>query len=788
MERFARLMYRRRRLVVLAWIAVLVITSFASSTWGGDHRVDYATPGSESARAQELLTERFPDNAGDTVQVVFHAPGGVTGDEAREAIAAFTTSAAEVDHVRSVQVLATSADGTVQLADARLDATAEKVPLTTIEELIELADADTDALSIEVGGSAVQSAESGEAGSEQFGMMAALVILLLAFGSVLAAGLPLVVAIFGVGVSLAVVQIMNRFLMIPEWAPQLVTMIGIGVGIDYALFIVTRYRAALADGQQPEDAVVTAMSTAGRAVLFAGGTVLISLIGLCAMGMEYLYGTAAATCLGVLAVLAAAMTLLPAFLGFAGTSIDRLRLPFVKGDRAERGLWFRWSRVVQKRPLVTGTLALVALVTVASPFGDLRFGYPDAGTGPERLSSRRAYDHVAEAFGPGANGPLVLAVDLSDATADGGADAVQDLVVELDGTPGVAEVLPARLSAEGDTAAVIALPETGPQDEATDDLIHRLRDDVLPAVGAEHGVDIDVGGANAAFLDESEYMGARLPVFIGAVIALSFLLLLVVFRSLLVALKAAAMNLLAIGAAYGIMAMALSGGWFGELIGIHEATPIPVWTPMMMFALLFGLSMDYEVFLLSRIREEYLRTGDNATAVADGMARTGRVISAAAAIMVTVFGAFMLSDAVLMKVIGLGLATAVLLDATLVRMVLVPSTMELLGDRNWWIPRWLDRLLPHVDIEGESHVSTGAEVRPAEGSYLPPFSPTTPLADELTSVVPDRGPAASGTAGTEDRSLVAVDLRGGSDILAEAGLTAGADEAAGDREPELTGS
>jgi RND superfamily putative drug exporter len=542
----------------------------------------------------------------------------------------------------------------------------------------------------------VQNAESHEAGSEQIGMVAALFILLVVFGSVLAAGLPILTALFGVGLALALVQLLNRVMMVPDWAPQLVTMIGIGVGIDYALFIVTRYRDALAAGQEPEDAVVTAVTTAGRAVLFAGGTVLVSLIGLTAMGLEYLYGTAAATVGGVLIVLVASMTLLPAILGFAGRSIDRLRVPFVKGDRGDTGLWARWSRVVQRRPGVTGLVALVLLVGLAVPFTGLRFGYPDAGTGPERLTSRRAYDAVSDAFGPGANGPLVIAVDRP------GGRAQLDRITQVVGrVPGVATVMPAQTNARGDAAAITAFPDTGPQDGRTPDVIGRVRD-AVPTALTGTSARAYVGGATAAAVDESNYMGGRLPLFIGAVIALSFVLLLVVFRSLLVALKAAVMNVLSIGAAYGVMAVALDGGWFGRLIGIHESTPIPVWAPMMMFALLFGLSMDYEVFLLSRIREEYVRTHDNATAVADGMAKTGRIITAAAAIMVSVFGAFVLSDQVLTKVIGLGLATAVLLDATVVRMVLVPSTMELLGDRNWWLPRWLDRLLPRVDIEGRA--------------------------------------------------------------------------------------
>jgi RND superfamily putative drug exporter len=698
LARFARLMYRRRRAVVAAWVVALVIVTALAGSFGGDHRVDYTTPGSDSAAAQRLLASRFPEQSGDTVQLVFQAAGGVDVAATRQRIADVEAAVSKVPHVAAVRRAAVSPDGTVALTDVQLDATAEKVPVSAIEAIMGVAErADGRGLTVEAGGAAVQNAEGTEAGSEQIGMGAALLILLVVFGSVLAAGLPIVVALLGIGVALGLAALLNHLFMIPDWATSLVTMIGIGVGIDYALFIVTRYRASLAAGQQPEDAVVSALTTAGRAVLFAGGTVVISLVGLTAMGLDYLYGTAAATVTGVLVVLVASMTLLPALLGFAGRSIDRLRVPLVRGDRGEEGLWATWSHVVQRRPLVTGAVALVVLVALAAPFTSLRFGYPDAGTGPSHLTSRRAYDAVAASFGPGANGPFVLTVE-----ANGDRGVVERLEAALPAASGVAAVLPPQANASGDVHAIVVVPTTGPQDKATERVLHRLRDDVVPRAVAGGPADVHVGGAIAAFADESRFMGGRLPVFIAAVIALSFVLLLVVFRSLLVAVKAALMNVLAIGAAYGVMALALQGGWLGQLIGIHEPTPIPAWTPMMMFALLFGLSMDYEVFLLSRIREEYLRTGDNASAVAHGIARTGRVITAAAAIMVTVFGAFMLGDQVLMKVIGLGMATAVLLDATVVRMVLVPSTMELLGDRNWWLPRWLDRVLPDVDIEGRT--------------------------------------------------------------------------------------
>jgi RND superfamily putative drug exporter len=717
LARFASMMFRRRRLVVGTWVLVLVGAIVLGTMAGGEHRADYAAPGSESAVVRALLAERFPEQAGDTVQLVYEAPAGVSDSAVAVQIADVESEIASLPHVTGVSTTAVSPDGTVALSTVQLDTSIEKVPVSGVRAVMEVAErSDAEGFTVHAGGPVVQNAESGESGSEQIGLIAALLILLVAFGSVLAAGLPILVALFGVGLSLAVSQLLLHVFMVPEWATLITTMIGIGVGIDYALFIVTRYRSALAEGLAPEPAVVQAVTTAGRAVLFAGGTVVISLLGLCAMGLDYLYGTAAVTVSCVLIVLVASMTLLPALLGFVGTKIDRLRLPLVKGDQGERGLWARWSHVVQHRPVVTGTAALLVLILLAVPYTSLRFGYPDAGTNPESLGSRRAYDAIADAFGEGANGPFVIAVDLN-----GDASVLDRLTSGLDATEGVATVLPPELNAAGDTAVVMVLPTTGPQDQATVDLLHRLRDSAIPAAIDGSAAHVYVGGVIAAFADESDYVGARLPVFIGAVIALSFLLLLMVFRSLLVALKAAVMNILAIGAAYGVMALALQGGWFGNLVGITEPTPIPAWAPMMMFALLFGLSMDYEVFLLSRIREDYVATGDNAGAVARGMARTGRVITAAAAIMVTVFAAFVLGDQVLVKVIGLGLAAAVLVDATVVRMVLVPSTMELLGDRNWWIPRWLDRILPHLEVEGPQPPTAAPEApAPPDAASEPP--------------------------------------------------------------------
>jgi RND superfamily putative drug exporter len=690
--------YDRRRRVVVLWIAAVLAASLVAGVAGGDTAQDVTVPGSDSAKAVELLRERFPRFAGGTVDVVYTGADGVTGPDTAARVDALGGAIAAVDHVLAVEPGPVSPDGSTGVVQVRFDQDAQQLPAESVERVMDLAgEAAGDGLRIELGGYPIEKVERSEAGSESVGLVAALVILLVAFGSVLAAGLPLVIAGFGLGVGLGGAWLLANAVDVPDFGVMLAMMIGIGVGIDYALFIVTRYRSALAEGREPRDAVELAGTTACRAVVFAGSTVVISIFGLVLMGRSYLWGVALATSLVVTSVVFASITVLPALLGFAGRNIDRFRMPWFRRDsEGRRTLSWRWSRVMQRHPLAAGLAALIVLVLLTVPATSLRFGMPDAGNGTDDLTSKRAYDLVSESYSPGANGPLLVAVDLADASAG----APEAIAADLADTPGVATVLPPVVNETGDAAVISVIPTTGPQDGATEDLVHRLREDVLPPAVDASGAIASVGGTTATFIDDSAQTADRLPLLIGGIVVLSFLLLMSVFRSFAVALKAAVMNIMSIGAAYGVMAIAADGGWLGGVVGIDSATPVPAWLPMAMFAILFGLSMDYEVFLLSRVREEYLRTLDNRTAVADGLAHTARVITAAAAIMVTVFGAFVLEDAVFLKLAGLGLATAVLIDATIVRMILVPATMELLGDRNWWLPRWLDRLLPHLDVEG----------------------------------------------------------------------------------------
>jgi RND superfamily putative drug exporter len=683
LARLARLTVRRRGAVVAAWLALLAATIALAPGLAGDYAADYGVDGSESERAAAVLAERFPGRSGDTVSVVWRAPDAAKG-AARERADRFLADAARLPGVGDPSDVRVARDGQTALAQLQLDRRSWDVPDDTGKRLIALAeDAGGGGLEIALGGGPIMEAQDGGE-PEGVGLIAAAVILLIAFGSVVAAGLPLAVALFGLGISAPLIGVLAAVADVPEWAPAPAALIGIGVGIDYALLILTRFRTALAAGADVPDAVVEAVTTAGRSTLIAGTTVLISLLGLFFVGIGYLNGVALAAGLSVLVVMAASVTLLPALLALAGRRVDRLRLPLLgrAAAAARPSVAARWSAAVQQRPWAAVLAGGAVLLLLAAPALGLRLGFPDAGNGTAGTMTRTAYDMVAEGFGPGANGPLLLAVE---GESPGNLAAIAERAAR---EPGVAYVSDPQRSPDGGAAVITVVPAGSPQDEATAELVGRLRAD-LPAT-------VHVGGTTAAFVDQGDLVGSRLPVFIAGVVGLSFLLLLAAFRSPLIALKAGVMNLLSVGAAYGVVTLAASGGWLGQLMGIDTDTPVAPFIPVMMFAILFGLSMDYEVFLLSRVREEYLRHGDTGRAVTDGLAKTARVITAAAAIMVAVFLAFVVSGEVFLRLLGLGMATAIFVDATVVRMVLVPGLMQLLGRANWWIPRWLDRALPKL--------------------------------------------------------------------------------------------
>jgi putative drug exporter of the RND superfamily len=684
--RLADLAYRRRGRVVLAWIATLAVVIAIAPRLAGDYDADFGTKGSESEAVSALLAKQFDGRSGETVTVAWEAAAGASSPGAQKRIDAFTARAERLPGIGSASPPRVSRDGTIAVADLQLDRRGWDVPPETGKELIRLSDeASGDGVKLAVGGNVIGNAEDGGS-PEGIGLLAAAVILLVAFGSIVAAGLPLAVALFGLGISTSLIGVLAAVIDVPEFAPAVAGLIGIGVGVDYALLVLTRFRTGIEAGAAPRAAVIESIETAGRSVLVAGTTVLISVLGLFFMGVSYLRGVALATSMAVLVVMAASVTLLPALLAFAGPRVNRLRIPGLgRGKLSGDTPAARWSRMVQRRPAIALVVATVAVLALAAPMLGLRLGFPDAGNDRAGTPTRTTYDMVSRGFGPGANGPLILAAQ------DVPAGTLSALADRLRGVDGVAFVSPPQLDRTGHTAVLSVVPTTTPQAAETSDLVHRLRDEVPPQVL--------VGGSTAAFVDQSQLVAGRLPLFVAGVVGLSFLLLLCAFRSPLIALKAGAMNLLSVGAAYGVISLFAQGGWAGQLIGIDTPTPVAPFIPVMMFAILFGLSMDYEVFLLSRVREEYLRHGDTTRAVADGLAKTARVITAAAAIMIAVFLAFVTAPEVFLKLLGVGMATAILVDATIVRMLLVPALMQLIGRANWWIPAWLDRALPRLSPE-----------------------------------------------------------------------------------------
>jgi RND superfamily putative drug exporter len=718
--RLADLCYRRRRWVVAAWVAALLGAFALAGAFGGELKQDYLQRGSDSKAAADTLADSFPARAGDTIQVVIHSDAGLTSPEVRAHAERIFADVADEDHVVGVvspfsaegagQV---SPDGTTAYAVVALDKTHSDFTAQEAKDVVlPVLAAGDETLQVEVGGDVAALSQSAPVGTEGIGLIAAALILLLVFGSAVAMGLPLITALFGLGTALLLAELLMRVVDVPDWAPPTAAMVGLGVGIDYALLIVTRFRTGLAEGRDPRRATLNAAATAGRAVVFAGSVVIVSMLGIILVGQRALNGFAFTVSLAVLTTMVASLTLLPALLGFAGRNIERLHVPFTRKathaaqaaevDSSSR--WYRWSRFIQRRPAIAATASLGVLLALAAPFLGIRFGFPDAQNDPPSFTTHRAYALLADGFGPGFAAPLVVTVQ--GASGAELATSTDALVAQLAEVEDVAAVSPASLNEEQDTAVLELVAATSPQDKTTEQLVDTLRDNAIPVAIAGTDLTVHVGGATAVNLDITRGVADRLPLFFSGVLLVSFLLLMLVFRSVVVPLKAVAMNLLASAAAFGVLTLAVSGGPLGDLVGIPEATPVPILIPVGVFAILFGLSMDYEVFLISRIKEEYDKTHDNATAVADGLAKSARVITAGAAVMVAVFLSFVLGQDVFGKMFGIGLATAVLVDATIVRMVLVPATMELLGDRNWWLPSWLDRLLPQVHADGHDLAET----------------------------------------------------------------------------------
>jgi RND superfamily putative drug exporter len=714
--RWGRFAARRPWVVIGTWVAVCVLVLGASALFGRDLRDSFEVPGLDSQKAVELQTAAQSNRAGLTAQVVVtpRADGATffNSADARAALARVEAAVEDLPKVLGTNDPAgtlaagpkaaaksgsVSADGRIALVRVQYPVV-EQLQAGDLDNLKALgAELRRDSpLRIEMGGDLFFAFEEAGTGTgEMIGLVAAVVILTLTFGSLIAMGLPIALALLGIALGVGSLSLLTYLIDIPTFAPVIGSMVGLGVGIDYALILVTRHREFVSRGTSIEESVGRAVATAGQSVIFAGGTVVIAILGLAVAGIPFVTTAGIAISLIVLIMVAASLTLLPALLGLAGHRINRLRRPR-RAPRPERTLgsgWQRWGGHVSRNAWRYAAGATVVLLALTAPVLALRLGFPDEGSLPETRTERRAYDLVAEGFGAGINGPLVIAVDIS---ADASVTEPLAAAVRADG--GIAAVMPAEVDADAGVATLLAIPTTSPQDAATVETIQRLRTEVFPRVLEGSPARAHVGGQTATWSDLGDKVSDRLPMFIAAVVLLSILLLTVVFRSVVVPLKAALLNLLSIGAAYGVMVMVFQWGWGADLIGLESTVPVIAFIPMFMFAVLFGLSMDYEVFLLSRVREEYLRSGDNDASVILGLAGTARVITSAALIMISVFLGFVLGEDPAIKMMGLGLATAIFLDATIVRMILVPASMKLLGAANWWIPGWLDRLLPSIDI------------------------------------------------------------------------------------------
>ena len=711
MAALARWCVQRRLLSVLLWLLAFAGVAAGAAVAGTTYSNDYQVPGTESGRATELLHEGFPQLGGDSDTVVWHTTSGSV-----RAADVEQTMSRTLDRIENLPAVASvtspydgpgtgrvSEDGRTAYASVTFDDQAEDIAKGEAQAVVDTAkSAETDGLQVELGGSAVALTESsGGHVAEIVGVLVAAVVLFLAFGSLAASLLPIATALVGVGTAYAGIVLLGHAMTVADFAPMLGMLIGLGVGIDYALFIVTRHRRGLKRGLSVTEAATNAVATTGRAVVFAGATVCIALLGMLILRLSFLNGVAIAASLTVILTVAASVTLLPALLSFIGMRAlsrrERRRLA-EHGPQPEvpTGFAARWSAFVERHPKVLGAVALVVMGVLALPTFSLHLGTSDQGNGPKTATTRQAYDLLADGFGPGVNGPLTLVTKV-----DGADDklALDNLDGTLRATDGVASVTPVTFDSGGHTAYLTVVPESSPQSQHTSDLVDRLRGEVLPRAESGTSLDVQVGGMTAGYDDFADVIVSKLPVFVGVVIGLGCLLLLLAFRSIGIPLKAAAMNVAAVASAFGVVVAIFQWGWGSELLGLGSAGPIEPFLPVIMVSVLFGLSMDYQVFLVSRMYEEWLETGDNRRAVRVGLAETSRVINSAAVIMISVFLAFVLSGDRVIAMFDIALAAAVALDAFVLRTLLVPALMHLLGGANWWLPRWLDKRMPRISIE-----------------------------------------------------------------------------------------
>jgi putative drug exporter of the RND superfamily len=752
MLKLARWSTTHRLYIAIGWVVLLIVVNTLAQSAGTSYSNNFTLPNSDAQRASDLLQRSFPAQAGDRDTIVFKVEHGTVQDPAvRNHMSALFAKVSSLPHVSGVVSpyaagqagKAISPNGRIAFATVVFNEKANNLPMSAGQKVVDTADAArAPGLQIELGGQAIeQTQQEGFGLTTAVGLLAAIVVLLITFGSLIAMGLPIVTALFGLGTGLGLIALFTHVVDTPNFSSELAAMIGLGVGIDYSLFIVTRFREAYATPGPTfgnvRESVVQAMDTAGRAVLFAGCTVVIALLGMMLLGVDFLYGVAISASIGVLLVMLGSLTLLPALLTFAGARLVRpgwraRRRGVQATDAHHGGMWLRWSQFVQGHSWTIATASVLVMLLIAAPATALRLGSSDASNDPVHFTTYKAYKLLAEGFGKGFNGPLLVVAKVSNPrrqvaeqgaqvvtqpTASGKA-AVEELRNAIAGETDVAAVAPAKFNPAGNVATISVYPTSSPQEYRTTQLVSSLRSKVIPPVASQTGMHVYVGGITAGSVDFAAVLAKKLPIFIGVVVLLSALLLMVVFRSLVIPLQAAIMNLLSIGASLGVIVVVFQWGWFDGLMGVSGG-PIESFIPVMLFAIVFGLSMDYEVFLISRIHEQWTRGGDSRRAVSEGLALTGRVVTAAAAIMICVFLSFMLGESRVIKEFGLSLASAVFLDAVVVRCLLLPAVLNILGSATWSIPAWLERSLPRVNIEGST-----TRLSPADEAELAALSAT----------------------------------------------------------------
>ncbi|WP_409235267.1 MMPL family transporter [Streptomyces sp. PA5.6] len=708
--KLGRLAFRRRRYVALLWVVALAGAIFASSAAPAPPEDSFSMPGTESQKAFDRLEERFPDASADgaSARVVIRAPKGekLTEGQQKSEVDRLVATIGKGPQVSSVddpyKANAVSKDGTTAYASVTYKVAATELTDKARDALTDATDKTRDAgFTVETGGDAVMAEQEMGGSAELIGIAISAVVLILTFGSLVAAGMPLLTAIIGVGIGISGIAALGSVLDLSATTSTLAMMIGLAVGIDYALFIVSRYRAEIAEGREPEEAAGRATGTAGSAVVFAGLTVVVALSGLAIVNIPILTKMGLAAAATVVIAVLIALTMIPALLGFAGRKVlrrkDRKKSASELSDpNAKPKLGTRWARFVLRHPLSVLLVAVLGLGAVAVPAASLELGLPDEGSSAPDSTQRKAYDMLSQSFGAGFNGPLMITVS-KDADVAGAAKTVGDSIAKIDG---VAAVTPAQANKAGDTAILNVIPETGPSDHDTEELVKSIRS-TADGIGADTGSEILVTGQTAMTIDFSQTLDDALLPYLGLVVGLAFLLLMLVFRSILVPLKAALGFLLSVAAALGAVVAVFQWGWLADIVGVDQPGPIMSMMPIFMIGVVFGLAMDYEVFLVTRMREAYVHGARPGESVVTGFTHGGRVVAAAAIIMISVFSGFIMENDDMIKMMGFGLAIAVLFDAFVVRMAIVPAVLALLGKSAWWLPRWLDKVLPNVDVEGE---------------------------------------------------------------------------------------